>query len=390
MPNFVYAIIYYITRVPFYFIVTKHMPRTAAKRATTKTKTTAPAPTAPVGHQVRDAASDTNDENVRVILNSVGSVPTKLAAFVRSCIKLKAQGMGIVLRDVPIDALSMYSQNYVTRMAPRSSTLKYRRAHEQAQALAVAAGYDDLLDAVKDTCDSHVVAPTYLDWMAKDARGMSRPANMVLAFKQEYNPSLRAYAPVLLGVAFYGKFEGIEPAEVGTGAAPYEVTFTGGVGAAGGLPPVSAAELNSMASNRKAAIVEILCRKNVGIARGVGALLVQHCISRVLRYTAQGGCVFTNLVRPDTHRGKPSTEDQYLAAPLMKHIGFRYIAGLKMDDGKGSVRTDEVDTNRWYALAGQGWQRAFASGLAKEVRKLIPICPVASTQAGKRPVFTRC
>lgn len=387
------------------------LTRTAAKKTSTSPTKNAPskhqqiqnkqqaAQAGPSNHRptthdntTADASGNANNNSdVSTLLNSISTVPTKLASFARNCIKLKAQGMGIVLRDVPIDALSMSSQNYVTRMATRSSTLKYRKAHEQALALATAAGYQDLLDAVKDTCDRHVVAPSYLDWMAKDARGMSRPANMVLAFKQEYNPRLRAYVPALLGVAFYGKFEGQEPAELGSNAAPYKVTFTGGVtAAAGGMPPVSAADLNGMVSGRKAAIVEILCRKNIGTAKGVGALLVQHCISKVLRYTAQSGGVFTNLVRPDTHVGTPSKEDQYLAAPLMKQLGFRYIAGLKMDDGKGSVRTDEVDTNRWYALAGKGWQRAFAAGLAREVRKFIPICPVASAQAGRRPVFTRC
>lgn len=297
--------------------------------------------------------------------------------LIRNSIKLKAQAMGVTLREVPIDALSVANEQYVQRMEVRRPA-KYVKALAQAEMLSAAAGYDSVLAAVKDTCDNTVISTAWFNWAAKDARGLSKPTNVVLAFKNSYNAQVRRYQVILVGVALYGKFDAKEPADSDSDDADRAITFESGPN---GQPTVSAEHLNQAAARKRAGIIEVLCRRNNAMSRGIGSLLVQHCVMRSMTYTLHPSrVIFTNLVRSNRYHELDPVEAHYAASRVFTACGFRHVPSIRFrpvgagDDAPGT--TDEKETGRWYALGGDRWQDRFAESLTAELENLYPICPV--------------
>jgi hypothetical protein len=263
-------------------------------------------------------------------------------------------------------------------MESRIPSAKYVKALSQAERLAAAAGYDSLLAAVKDVCDPTVVSHAWFEWSAKDSRGLSKPTNVVLAYKQSYNTQSGRYQTNLVGVALYGKFQGIEPADSDSDDPDRGIAFESGLQ---GDPAVSAQQLNEAVRTKHAAIVEILCRRNNAMSRGVGQLLVQHCVMRTLTYTMHAlGAIFANLVRSNRYDGQAPVESHYAAAAVFRACGFRNINTVRFraqgagDDDPGT--TEEQQTGRWYALAGEGWVNTFAEPLITEMSNVVAMCPV--------------
>lgn len=321
-------------------------------------------------------------------------IPTSLTAkqtagLIRNAVRLKAHAMGVIIRDVPIDALSVANETYRHRMESKTKIpAKYGKAQRQAEVLAAQAGYATVLAAVRDVCDASIISPQYLEWMSKDARGYSSPSTcrVVLAFRQTYDAPSRSYKSTVVGCAFYGKLQGIEPADSESGDHDRKITFVSGLQ---GAPAVSAAQLNTAVTDRKAAIIEVLCRRQSTESRGVGALLVQYAIGRGMAYTHPGGIVFSNLVRSSQYCGQAPREDQYQAAPVLRGLGFRHIRTVRFqaETAGAAASANEVDVGRWYALGGANWPATLLTEITRELDGLLELCP---SVPGIRDALTRC
>lgn len=312
----------------------------------------------------------------------------QVLGHIRNLVKLKAQMMSVTLREVPIDAISVANEQYRARMEPRMPA-RYVKALQQAQLLSTAAGFPSLLAGVMDVCPASTISTGWWDWAAKDGRGLSRPTNVVLAFKNGWSTQARRYQVTLVGVAVYGRWAGVEPADSESEDPARDITCESGLL---GQPAVSAEQLNGAVQAKRAAIIEILCRRGNAMSRGVGQLLVQHCVARTLAYTSHPlGAVFTNLVRGNQYADVDPVEGQYAAAPVMTSCGFRHIQSVRFraqNAGADDPGTDdERDTGRWYALAGADWVGTFAEPLINELSGLVPVCPVTPRV---RAPLTRC
>lgn len=311
----------------------------------------------------------------------------QIVGFLRNSVKLKAHALGVILREVPVDVLSVANETYMQRMQARPKPpAKFTKAIEQAQLLAEQAGHTSVLAAVKACCDSSVVGSSFLDWAAKDARAFSKPTQVVLAYKNQYHHQSRTYRPQLIGVAIYGRFEGCEPRDSESNSMDRQITFITGPD---GQPTVTADELNQLVEDRRTAIIDVLCRRQSSdLSRGVGALLLQYCVVRTMNYTHPHGGIFAQLVRSTRHTGRPQ-ESHYMAAPIFRQQGFRHIQTVqfKTDDDADAGTQREEDTGRWMFLGGNGWHTVFSEDIVREMNSLYGICPVTP---GVRASLPRC